>query len=109
MKDIKAKAYLGERLFNLYKKRHPLANNETWVYRISYETTRIGLVIPLTTHVELVFDEQENISPYGEPPPTVMVKPEQFEMWTLEPHGIWYRLAYVEQLNCICAFDFYHG
>lgn len=96
MKQVsqKAKDYLGQKLFDLYKEKHPTISADTPVTEVRKDHARYGLQIPELQHAH-VFD----LSPTATVK-VVTIKPEDFETWaTSKDVSSWRRLAYVEHLN----------
>lgn len=91
-----AEEYLGINLFRLYKEKHPEINPSSDVVEVRRDWAMWGFEMP-------IYEPQSvyNMSPIGKPIKRVVVKSEQFETWAVSKDGRRFRLAFVEQFNCL--------
>ncbi len=102
MNDQTAVNYLGKKLFDLYKEKHPEVTEETKVQQINQDQMQYGFQIPKPQQYS-VFD----LSPYAPMPELVTVTREQFEIWAESKDSKFHRMAYAEELDTLYVFSYY--
>lgn len=91
----KAVDYLGSELFKLYKEKHPTINDDTDATEISVDYAMYGFQIPIPQEID-IFDMSPTAAFKS-----IAVLPKSFETWALNKHGRFYKLAFVQELNCL--------
>lgn len=98
----KAIHYLGQKLFALYKEKHPDINHETVIQKVSQDEVCYG--------IRLLKPQQYNVYemlPMQASYEYIDISSEKFETWAEGAKGLRHRLAYSKEMDTIYVFSYF--